>query len=89
MAIFDRLRGKKQEAEEPSALTDAAAAASVSPTLDLTEQATPQQSDAAAKILGFNKQEAGRLYNPYEGEHNNHNLAINYFPTKPSFIFFA
>jgi hypothetical protein len=67
MAIFDRFRGKKKEADEDSSIGDAAAAASISPTLDLTEQATPQQSDAAAKILGFDAQDATRLYNPYEG----------------------
>ena len=67
MGIFDRLRGKRQEAEEPDVLSDATAAASVSATLDLTEQTSPQQTDAAAKILGFDSQEAGRLYNPYEG----------------------
>jgi hypothetical protein len=67
MAIFDRFRGKKKEADAESSIGDAAAAASISPTLDLTEQATPQQSDAAAKILGYDAQDATRLYNPYEG----------------------
>ena len=67
MAIFDRFRGKKKEAEEGSSIGDAAAAASVSPTLDLTEQAAPQ-ADAAAKIIGYDQQDATRLYNPYEGK---------------------
>ena len=67
MAIFDRFRGKKKEAEDESIIGDAAAAASVSPTLDLTEQAAPQ-AYAAAKILGYDQQDATRLYNPYEGK---------------------
>jgi hypothetical protein len=70
MGIFDRLRGgKKEAAEEPSALNDAAAAAAVSPTLDLTEHASASsQTDASAKVLSFDKSEATRLYNPYDGE---------------------
>jgi hypothetical protein len=68
MAIFDRFRGKKKEADGESSIGDAAAAASISPNLDLTEQAAPQQSDAAGKILGFDAQDATRLYNPYEGK---------------------
>jgi hypothetical protein len=67
MAIFDRFRGKKKEADAETSVGDAAAAASISPNLDLTEQAAPQQSDAAAKLLGYDAQDATRLYNPYEG----------------------
>ena len=104
MAIFDRLRGKRAESEESAAPGDASAAASVSPTLDLTEQAIPQQSDAAAKILGFNKLEAERLYNPYDGKHmhhifasysiNEHTARIHFsrefkFLTQPSLIDFS
>ena len=89
MGIFDRLRGKKQEPEEPAALSDAAAAASVSTSLDLTEHALPsQQTDAAAKILGFDQDQAGRLYNPYDGEHdgdpNLPNLPHSSFIFQPS-----
>jgi len=67
MAIFDRFRGKKKEADAESSIGDAAAAASISPNLDLTEQVAPQPSDAAAKILGYDPQDATRLYNPYDG----------------------
>lgn len=86
MGIFDRLRGKRQEAEEPAVLSDANAASAVSPTLDLTEQAIPQHNDAATKILGFDKQEASRLYNPYDGTSIYAQLAQNdsQIPVQPS-----
>jgi len=66
MGIFDRFRGKKQESQDEGRLGDAAAAAAVSPSLELADVA-PTQSDATAKILSFNQEESGRLYNPYEG----------------------
>lgn len=66
MGIFDRFRGKKQEQEQESALNNSAAAGAVSSTLDLTEQPSPHAD--AAKILGMSQEEAGRLYNPYEGK---------------------
>lgn len=68
MGIFDRLRGsKKADADDQNPLNDASAAAAVSPTLELADVATPQ-TDAAAKVLSFNRDEAERLYNPYEGK---------------------
>ena len=67
MGIFDRFRGSKKDAGEQASASDAAAAAAVSPTLELADVPTPQ-TDASAKLLGFNQDEAGRLYNPYEGE---------------------
>ena len=66
MGIFDRFRGKKQEQEHESPLNDSVAAGAVSSTLDLTEQPGPHAD--AAKILGISQEEAGRLYNPYEGK---------------------
>lgn len=66
MGIFDRFKGKRPEQEDASPLNDAAAAAAVSPTLDLTEQTTLPQADAAQGFT-LNTEEAARLYNPYEG----------------------
>ena len=74
MGLLDRLRGKgKEDAAEASdvgAPGSAAAAAAVSPTLDLSESAPVASGRPAdgARPLGMPSfEESTRLYNPYEG----------------------
>lgn len=72
MAIFDRLRGKRQEETvDPST---AVAAAAVSPNLDLTLTEAPSavhhepaSSRDTLKPFGMSVEDTTRLYNPYEG----------------------
>lgn len=73
MGIFDRLRGKREDAA--AEVSSAEAAAAVSPSLDLTEHAAAPPAAAApgpsARQQQFTKQfgvaASEGLYNPYEG----------------------
>ena len=68
MGIFDRLRGKREDAA--AEVSSAEAAAQVSPSLDLTE-AAPSALPSTSQQPQFGKQTFGaapseQLYNPYE-----------------------
>ncbi|KAI7841779.1 hypothetical protein COHA_004644 [Chlorella ohadii] len=68
MGIFDRLRGKREDAA--AEVSSAEAAAQVSPSLDLTE-AAPTALPSTSQQQQFGKQfgvaPSEQLYNPYEG----------------------
>lgn len=67
MGIFDRLRGKREDAA--AEVSSAEAAAQVSPSLDLTE-AAPAAAPTTSRQQEFSKQfgvaASDQLYNPYE-----------------------
>ncbi len=67
MGIFDRLRGKREDAA--AEVSSAEAAAQVSPSLDLTE-AAPTALPSTSQQQQFGKQfgvaPSEQLYNPYE-----------------------
>ncbi|PSC70793.1 chlorophyllide a oxygenase [Micractinium conductrix] len=70
MGIFDRLRGKREDAA--AEMSSAEAAAAVSPSLDLTEHAgAPAQAGPSARQQQFTKTfgvpASEQLYNPYDG----------------------
>lgn len=69
MGIFDRLRGKREDAA--AEVSSAEAAAQVSPSLDLTEGPAAGPG-ASARQQTFQKTfgvaPSDQLYNPYEGE---------------------
>ena len=65
MGIFDRLRGKREDAAAEVSSAEAAAAVSAT-SLDLhTEAAAPAPSASFSKEFGVAANE--QLYNPYEG----------------------
>jgi hypothetical protein len=64
MGIFDRLRGRRAEAEEEAEQPQAPAAAAPSVVADLTEAPV----DAARVFAAPAAEESSRLYNPYDGE---------------------
>jgi len=71
MGIFDRLRGKREDAA--AEVSSAEAAAAVSPSLDLTEAPAPAAVPGpSARQQQFTKTfgvaASDQLYNPYEGE---------------------
>ena len=73
MAIFDRLRGRREQKEEVDAAA-AQAAAQVSPSLDLDTSGKEALRDPSRTIstevtpgVSFRHEEQGKLYNPYEG----------------------
>lgn len=73
MGIFDRFRGTKQQQQEDGEselLSNAQAAGTVSPTLDLTDVPSLSAAGEAAKPFGgeaLGQEDRDRLYNPYEG----------------------
>lgn len=70
MGIFDRLRGKREDAAAD--MSSAEAAAAVSPSLDLTEAPVPAASPGPSSrqqqfTQTFGVAPSEQLYNPYEG----------------------